>query len=62
MALFVKEYYGVRGPLGERLFQLVTKESGGSDGVTLEDLIIAKVGTSALMRDSVQSISILVFS
>ncbi|KAF8726220.1 hypothetical protein HU200_019676 [Digitaria exilis] len=53
------EYYGVRGPLGERLFQLVTKESGGSDGVTLEDLIIAKVGTSALMRDSVQSISIL---
>ncbi|WVZ88422.1 hypothetical protein U9M48_034945 [Paspalum notatum var. saurae] len=37
------EYYGVRGRLGERLFQLVAKESGGSDGVTFEDLIITKV-------------------
>ncbi|OEL28116.1 TLD domain-containing protein 1 [Dichanthelium oligosanthes] len=43
------EYYGVRGPLGERLFQLVSKESGGSDGVTFEDLIISKVGILALL-------------
>ena len=33
----------MRGPLGDRLFQLVVKESGGSDGVTFEDLIISKV-------------------
>jgi len=43
LALFAQEYYGVRGPLGDRLFQLVAKESGGSDGVTFEDLIISKV-------------------
>ena len=51
MSLFVQEYYGVRGALGERLFQLVGKEIGGSDGVTLEDLIISKVGTSGLVLD-----------
>ena len=56
MSLFVQEYYGVRGALGERLFQLVGKESGGSDGVTLEDLIISKVGTSGLVLDSIRSI------
>lgn len=56
MSLFVQEYYGVRGSLGERLFQLVAKESGGSDGVTFEDLIISKVGTSSLMLDSIRSI------
>lgn len=33
----------MRGPLGDRLFQLVANESGGSDGVTFEDLIISKV-------------------
>ena len=54
MSLFVQEYYGVRGPLGERLFQLVSKESGGSDGITFEDLIISKVGTSGLMLDSIR--------
>jgi hypothetical protein len=54
---FVQEYYGVRGSLGERLFQLVAKESGGSDGVTFEDLIISKVGTFALLSVSIQSIS-----
>ncbi|KAF8657905.1 hypothetical protein HU200_059715 [Digitaria exilis] len=47
------EYYGVRGPLGERLFQLVAKESGGSDGVTLEDLIIAKATYGRGTRDEV---------
>ena len=56
VSLFVQEYYGVRGALGERLFQLVGKESGGSDGVTLEDLIISKVGTSGLVLDSIRSI------
>lgn len=43
LALFAQAYYGVRGALGDRLFQLVAKESGGSDGVTFEDLIISKV-------------------
>jgi len=43
LALFAQDYYGVGGPLGDRLFQLVAKESGGSDGVTFEDLIISKV-------------------
>jgi len=51
VSLFVQKYYGVRGALGERLFQLVGKEIGGSDGVTLEDLIISKVGTSGLVLD-----------
>ncbi|CAN6339709.1 unnamed protein product [Urochloa humidicola] len=47
------EYYGVRGPLGERLFQLVGKESGGSDGVTFEDLIISKATYGRGTRDEV---------
>jgi hypothetical protein len=49
VALLMQEYYGIRGPLGERLFQLVAKESGGHDGVTFEDLIISKVGSFALL-------------
>lgn len=36
------EYFGVRGALGDRLFQLVAKESSGEDGVTFEGLIISK--------------------
>ncbi|RCV36161.1 hypothetical protein SETIT_7G297600v2 [Setaria italica] len=47
------EYYGVRGSLGERLFQLVAKESGGSDGVTFEDLIISKATYGRGTRDEV---------
>ncbi|EES16672.1 hypothetical protein BDA96_08G045400 [Sorghum bicolor] len=47
------EYYGVRGPLGDRLFQLVAKESGGSDGVTFEDLIISKATYGRGTRDEV---------
>jgi len=47
------EYYGVRGPLGERLFQLVSKESGGSDGITFEDLIISKATYGRGTRDEV---------
>ncbi|XP_066358908.1 uncharacterized protein [Miscanthus floridulus] len=47
------EYYGVRGPLGDRLFQLVVKESGGSDGVTFEDLIISKATYGRGTRDEV---------
>ncbi|CAN6349029.1 unnamed protein product [Urochloa humidicola] len=47
------EYYGVRGALGERLFQLVAKESGGRDGVTFEDLIITKATYGRGTRDEV---------
>ncbi|CAD6268368.1 unnamed protein product [Miscanthus lutarioriparius] len=47
------EYYGVRGPLGDRLFHLVVKESGGSDGVTFEDLIISKATYGRGTRDEV---------
>ncbi|KAK3136162.1 hypothetical protein QOZ80_5BG0429050 [Eleusine coracana subsp. coracana] len=48
------EYYGIRGPLGERLFQLVAKESGGGDGVTFEDLIISKATYGRGTRDEVE--------
>ncbi|XP_066356287.1 uncharacterized protein [Miscanthus floridulus] len=47
------DYYGVGGPLGDRLFQLVAKESGGSDGVTFEDLIISKATYGRGTRDEV---------
>ncbi|KAL5648402.1 hypothetical protein ACJX0J_039211, partial [Zea mays] len=47
------EYYQVRGRLGDRLFQLVAKESGGSDGVTFEDLIISKATYGRGTRDEV---------
>jgi hypothetical protein len=56
VALLMQEYYGIRGPLGERLFQLVAKESGGDDGVTFQDLIISKVGSFALLLGSIRSI------
>ncbi|XBI79813.1 hypothetical protein VPH35_089149 [Triticum aestivum] len=36
------DYFGVRGALGDRLFQLVAKESSVEDGVTFEGLIITK--------------------
>ncbi|GJM87961.1 hypothetical protein PR202_ga03973 [Eleusine coracana subsp. coracana] len=48
------EYYGIRGPLGERLFELVAKESGGGDGVTFEDLIISKATYGRGTRDEVE--------
>lgn len=38
-----QEYFGIRGALGDRLFQLVARESGGGEGVTFEDLIVSKV-------------------
>jgi hypothetical protein len=43
-----QEYFGVRGALGDRLFQLVAKDGGEEDGVTFEGLIICKVGTLVL--------------
>jgi hypothetical protein len=43
-----QEYFGVRGALGDRLFQLVAKEGSEEDGVTFEGLIITKVGTHVL--------------
>ncbi|GJN13743.1 hypothetical protein PR202_gb00484 [Eleusine coracana subsp. coracana] len=54
VAISVQEYYGIRGPLGERLFQLVAKESGGGDGVTFEDLIISKATYGRGTRDEVE--------
>ncbi|KAL6641862.1 hypothetical protein ACP70R_020043 [Stipagrostis hirtigluma subsp. patula] len=47
------EYFGVRGALGERLFQLVASESGGDDGVTFEDLIVCKAIYERGTRDDV---------
>ncbi|KAL6905604.1 hypothetical protein ACP4OV_003205 [Aristida adscensionis] len=47
------EYFGVRGALGERLFQLVATESGGDDGVTFEDLIVSKSTYERGTRDDV---------
>ncbi|VAI29661.1 unnamed protein product [Triticum turgidum subsp. durum] len=46
------DYFGVRGALGDRLFQLVAKESSVEDGVTFEGLIITKVSTLVLPLDS----------
>ena len=48
MVRLPQEYFGVRGALGDRLFQLVAKESSEEDGVTFEGLIVAKVGTLVL--------------
>ncbi|CAM0950071.1 unnamed protein product [Alopecurus aequalis] len=45
------EYFGVRGALGDRLFQLVAKESSEEDVVTFEGLIIAKATYERGTRD-----------
>ncbi|XP_062202335.1 uncharacterized protein LOC133904798 isoform X1 [Phragmites australis] len=47
------DYFGLRGALGERLFQLVSRESGGGDGVTIEDLIVSKATYERGTRDEV---------
>ncbi|KAM0905267.1 hypothetical protein ACQ4PT_017457 [Festuca glaucescens] len=45
------EYFGVRGALGDRLFQLVAKEGSEEDGVTFEGLIICKATYERGTRD-----------
>ncbi|KAM0905266.1 hypothetical protein ACQ4PT_017457 [Festuca glaucescens] len=46
-----QEYFGVRGALGDRLFQLVAKEGSEEDGVTFEGLIICKATYERGTRD-----------
>ncbi|KAL5224429.1 hypothetical protein ABZP36_011068 [Zizania latifolia] len=47
------EYFGICGALGGRLFQLVARESGGDEGVTLEDMIVSKATYERGTRDEV---------
>ena len=47
---YMQAYFGIRGPLGARLFNLVT-QNRNDQKLTFEDLVIAKVRSCSVLDE-----------